>query len=56
MVTAKDVLIAGTVLTGVAALAGKVVPRRESPVGRPVSEGEQGSYHPHPLRSFLSLW
>lgn len=98
MVTAKDVLIAGTVLTGVAALAGKVVPRREPPAGRPVSEGEGASpdaaddadgnhgyvrtmtelnhtfallgvaatpfinfalfdsYHPHPLRSFFSLW
>lgn len=98
MVTAKDVLVAGTVLTGVAALAGKVVPRREPPAGRPVSEGEEASpdaaddahgnrryvrtmtelnrtfallgvaatpfinfalfdsYHPHPLRSFFSLW
>jgi hypothetical protein len=98
MVTTKDVLIAGTVLTGVAALAGKVVPRREPSSGRPVSEGDEASpyaadgadgdrpyvrtmtelnhtfallgvaatpfinfalfdsYHPHPLRSFFSLW
>ena len=97
MVTAKDVLIAGTVLTGVAALAGRVVLRREPPAGGPVSEGEEASpdaadadgnhgyvqtmtelnhtfavlgvaatpfinfalfdsYHPHPLRSFFSLW
>ena len=98
MVTAKDVLVAGTVLTGAAALVGKVVTRREPPADRPAS-GEQeapadaaidadgnrpylqtmtklnhafallgvaaapfinfalfDSYHPHPIRSFFSLW
>ena len=98
MVTAKDVLVAGTVLTGAAALVGKVVTRREPPADRLVS-GEEGpapdaaidadgnrrhrlgmtklnrtfallgvaatpfinfalfdSYHPHPVRSFFSLW
>jgi hypothetical protein len=98
MVTAKDVLVAGTVLTGAATLVGKVVTRRESPAGPSVC-GEEGpspdmaidadgnrrylqtmsklnhtfalfgvaatpfinfalfdSYHPHPLRSFFSLW
>lgn len=96
MVTAKDVLVAGTVLTGAAALVGKVVTRREPPAGQLVSGKELpdavidadgnrrylqtmtelnrtfallgvaatpfinfalfDSYHPHPLRSFFSLW
>ncbi|WP_203973322.1 hypothetical protein [Planotetraspora silvatica] len=98
MVTAKDVLVACTVLTGAAALVGKVLSRRESPADRSVpgeghasadaaidTEGNRrhpqsmtelnrafallavastpfinfalfDSYHPHPLRSFFSLW
>ncbi|MFD0735251.1 hypothetical protein [Planotetraspora mira] len=97
MVTAKDVLVAATVVTGAAALVGKVAARRESPADWLVSEEEPSpdgavdaggdggyvqtmtklnrtfallgvaatpfinfalfdSYHPHPLRSFFSLW
>ncbi|WP_344724550.1 hypothetical protein [Pseudonocardia yunnanensis] len=98
MVTAKDVLVAGTVLTGAATLVGKVVTRREPLVGRHVCGEEEpssdaaidgddnrrylqtmtklnrtfallgvaatpfinfalfDSYHPHPVRSFFSLW
>ncbi|MFC6082113.1 hypothetical protein [Sphaerisporangium aureirubrum] len=98
MVTAKDVLVAGTVLTGAAALVGKLLSRGESPAGPSVSGAENASadaatdtegnrrrlrsmtelnrafallavastpfinfalfdsYHPHPLRSFFSLW
>ena len=98
MVTTKDMLVAGTVLTGAATLAGKVVTRGEPPAGRPASGEEEpppdtaidadgdrrylqtmtelnrtftllgvaatpfinfalfDSYHPHPLRSFFSLW
>ncbi|WP_433296702.1 hypothetical protein ACQPZQ_16735 [Pseudonocardia sp. CA-142604] len=98
MVTAKDVLVAGTVLTGAAALVGTVVTRREPPAGPPDSGDQEpspdeaidvdgnrrylqtmtrlnhtfallgvaaapfinfalfDSYHPHPLRSFFSLW
>ncbi|GAA5039926.1 hypothetical protein GCM10023317_96300 [Actinopolymorpha pittospori] len=98
MVTTKDVLVAGTVLTGAATLVGKVVTRHEPPADRPGSGEEEpspdaavdadgnhrrlhtmtelnhtfallgvavtpfinfalfDSYHPHPLRSFFSLW
>ena len=35
MVTTKDVLVAGTVLTGAATLVGKVVTRREPPASQP---------------------
>jgi hypothetical protein len=98
MVSAKDLLVAGTVLTGAAALVGKAVARQESPADRPVADdeppssavavdagGNRGylrtltvlnrtfaflgvaatpfinfalfdSYHPHPVRSFFSLW
>jgi hypothetical protein len=98
MVTAKDVLVAGTVLTGAAALVGKAVMRSKPPADRLVSEENRpssdaaidadgdncyvrtmtalnrtfaflgvaatpfinfalfDSYHPHPVRSFLSLW
>jgi hypothetical protein len=97
MVTAKDVLVAGTVLTGAANVVGLAL-RREPPVDPLVSEGGQpssdaatgadgnrrylrtmtalnrtcallgvaatpfinfalfDSYHPHPVRSFFSLW
>jgi hypothetical protein len=40
MVTAKDVLVAGTVLTGAAALVGKVVTQREPPASQFVSGDE----------------
>ena len=98
MVTVKDVLVAGTVLTGAATLVGKAVTRREPPADQLISEEEQpssdavidadghrrylrtmmalnrtfaffgvaatpfinfalfDSYHPHPVRSFFSLW
>jgi hypothetical protein len=97
MVTAKDVLVAGTVLTGAANVVGLAL-RREPPVdpvvsedGQPSSDAATGadgnrrylrtmtalnrtfallgvaatpfinfalfdSYHPHPVRSFFSLW
>ena len=97
MVTAKDVLVAGTVLTGAANVVGLAL-RREPPVdpvvsedGQPSSDAAAGadgnrrylrtmtalnrtfallgvaatpfinfalfdSYHPHPVRSFFSLW
>ncbi|AWS43489.1 hypothetical protein DKM19_21025 [Streptosporangium sp. 'caverna'] len=93
MVATKDVLVAGTVLTGAAALLGEVVTRREPPADGAASGEESSpdadgghrylqkmtrlnrtfallgvasapfinfalfdSYHPHPLRSFFSLW
>jgi len=98
MVTAKDVLVAGTVLTGAATVVGKVVTRRDPLAGRRVCAEEEpsadaaidadgnrrylqtmtklnhtfallgvaaapfinfalfDSYHPHPVRSFFSLW
>jgi hypothetical protein len=43
MVTAKDVLVAGTVLTGAAALVGKAVMRSKPPADRLVSEEKQPS-------------
>jgi hypothetical protein len=87
MVTAKDVLVAGTVLTGAAIVLGRALARREAAADEPLSgEGESSphyvqamaglnrgfavlgvtatpfinfalfdSYHPHPLRSFVSL-
>ncbi|MBL7497967.1 hypothetical protein [Frankia nepalensis] len=97
MVTVKDVLVAGTVLTGAATVVGEKVTRRHAPAGGSLSEEEPSpdaaldvdgngrylrrmtelnhafallavattpfinfalfdSYHPHPLRSFFSLW
>ena len=98
MVTAKDVLVAGTVLTGAAALVAKSVLRHQPAADQVDPESEQpsadsvivavgnggylrtmtalnrtfaflgvaatpfinfalfDSYHPHPVRSFFSLW
>ncbi|WP_433219772.1 hypothetical protein ACQP00_16135 [Dactylosporangium sp. CS-047395] len=69
MVTAKEVLVAGTVLTGAANLLAGNGPRRASMLklnrifallgvtATPfINFALFDSYHPHPVRSFLSPW
>ena len=87
VVTAKDVLVGSTVLTGAAALVGMVVARRRSGPEEPSPDANGNhrylqtmttlnrtfallgvaatpfinfalfdSYHPHPVRSFFSIW